>query len=300
MSDIKTLIDRLYRTYLEPPDFRPIEVQLAGPLTADATDTILTVSGFIVPEDEDLLKVGSIIEVDQELMQVIAYDQGLSQITVIRGFLSTTLTSYGVGLVLGKLAPTYPRSSVYEAVADNIITLYPKLYTVNTVNLVTIANGIAGIEDPLAVEVLEVWPDGMQNDIDYHARIVDFHPAVGGRAVITNHWMGALWVKYRRRFAKVTSEADTLTALGLDDRWVNIVIIGAAADLMAGRDIPSAQTEWIQQVLQAENIQVGQRSSVAVGLARYRELLITRAESEMSAEYRPKVRMRNAFDQVAR
>jgi len=233
-------------------------------------------------------------------MQVISYDQGLSQIGGIRGFLSTPLTSYGVGLTLGKLAPVYPRSSVFEAVADNIITLYPKLYTVNTVNLVTIATSIAGIEDPLAVEVLEVWPDGMQNDVDYHARIVDFHPAVGGRAVITNRWMGALWVKYRRRFGKATSEADTLASLGVDDRWVNILMVGAAADLMAGRDIPAAQTEWVQQVLQAENIQVGQRSSVAVGLARYRELLTPRAESEMSAEYRPKVRMRNAFDQVAR
>lgn len=300
MSDIKTLLDRLYRTYLEPPDYRPIEVQLTGPLTADENDNVITFSGFVVPEDQDLLKIGSLLEVDQELMQVLSYDLSTSQAGVIRGYLSTPLTSYGVEKVIGKLAPSYPRSSVFEAVADNIIQLYPKLYSVNAANLVTINGNIAGIEDPLAVEVVEVWSDDFSSTVDHDARIVDFHPAVGGRAIITNMNRGSIWARYRRRFGKATSEADTLASLGVDDRWVSIVMAGAAGDLMAGRDIPAAQTEWVQQVLEAESIQVGQRTSVAVGLARYRELLITRAESEMSAEYRPKVHMRNPWKQVVR
>ena len=118
MSDIKTLIDRLYRTYLEPPDFRPIEIQLAGPLTADATT--LTVFGFVVPEDQDLLSVGSIIEVDQELMQVVSYSPASAEAEVIRQFLSTPSTSFTDEIKIAKLAPSYPRSSVFEAVANRI------------------------------------------------------------------------------------------------------------------------------------------------------------------------------------
>jgi hypothetical protein len=300
MSTVGELLDRLYRTYLEPPDARPIEIQLTGPLTADAADNILTVSGFVVPEDADLLKVGTILEHDQELMQVISYDLGTSEVGVVRGFLSTPLTSYGTEKVVGKLAPSYPRSSVFEAVADNIIQLYPKLYSVNTVNLVPIQGNIYGIGDTLAVEVLEMWRDGSGGDVDFDARMVDYHPAVGGRAVISNVFRGGAWIKYRRRFGKATAETDTLASLGVDERWVAILMAGAAADLMAGRDVPAAHTEWVSATLEAESIQVGTRSSVAVGLARYRELLITRAESEMSAEYRPKVHMRSPWKQVVR
>jgi len=297
---IAELIDRLFRTYLEPPDFRPVEIQLTGPLTADVNDNIMTVAGFIVPEDQDLLAIGTVIEVDRELMQVLSYDPSLNQIGVIRGFLSTPLTSYGVENKLGKLAPMYPRESVFQSVADNIIQLYPKLYSVNVSNLVTVNNNIAGMEDPLAVEVVEVWRDGVSNDVDFDARMVDYHPAVGGRAVITNVLSGGIWIRYRRRFGKPTDETTTIESLGVDERWVNIVMAGAAGDLMAGRDVPATSTEWVQNTLQAESIQVGQRTAVAVGLARYRELLITRAEAEMSAEYRPKVHMRSPWKQVVR
>ncbi len=98
--------------------------------------------------------------------------------------------------------------------------------------------------------------------------------------------------------AKATSEDDTLTDLGLDERWVNIVMTGAAADLMTGKDIPASRTEWVKSVLEAENIRVGTRMSIAGGLRQYRNMLLDDASKEMKAEYGPKIRMRNPMRSI--
>ena len=91
---------------------------------------------------------------------------------------------------------------------------------------------------------------------------------------------------------KAVEESDVLADLGLDERWSTIVLIGAAADLLVGRDVPAAQTEWVKSVLEAENIRVGTRMSISGGLRQYHGLLLKAAMKEMKAEYRPTVRMR--------
>ncbi len=95
-----------------------------------------------------------------------------------------------------------------------------------------------------------------------------------------------------------TSESDRLEDLGVDPRWAQIVVVGAAADLLVGRDVPQARTEWVQAVLEAENIRVGSRMSIAGGLRQYRNMLIQDAQAEMKAEYRPRVNIRTAINQV--
>ncbi|GAG30296.1 unnamed protein product, partial [marine sediment metagenome] len=119
------------------------------------------------------------------------------------------------------------------------------------------------------------------------------HPLAGGRAfIVDSRQSGAMWFRWRRRMNKPTAETDTLEELGVDERWVSIVMAGTAADLMAGRDIPASETEWIKSVLEAENIRVGARMSIAGGLRQYRNMLLTDAMKEMKAEYRPKIHMR--------
>jgi hypothetical protein len=184
---------------------------------------------------------------------------------------------------------------LFQAVADNIMQLYPRLYTVTAENLVEVSGGVSGTDDDLAVEIVSVWHGDFEQGPEVNAKIVDYHPAVGGRAVLASIPQGSIWVRYRRRMGNATSELDELGALGVDDRWVGILMVGAAADLFAGRDLPMSQVEWVSAVLQAENIEVGTRADLAVGLARYRELLIGRAEKEMAAEYKLNVHMNDAI-----
>ena len=88
-----------------------------------------------------------------------------------------------------------------------------------------------------------------------------------------------------------TAESDVIADLGVDERWVNIVMIGAAATLFAGRDIPAANTEWVSATLEAENIRVGSRLSIAGGLRQYRNQLLSDASKEMKAEDSQKVKV---------
>jgi hypothetical protein len=278
------VIARLFRTYLYPPDYQPATTFQATPVTDDPSDITWNLGEFAVPEDENLMRQGSIIESGQELAIVRQYSEDTNTVFVQRGEYKTPVEAHATGDPV-ILSPPYSRFSAFQAVADNIIQLYPRLSTMASANLVEVANGIAGLGDDLGVEVLSVWAGDYTRRPDIDAKIVDFHPAVGGRAVIMNVPSGSFWLRYRRRMGSSESETDLLKDLGVDPRWVNILVAGAAADLFAGRDLPASQVEWVSQVLQAENIKVGTRADLAVGLARYRELLIDRAEAEMDAEY---------------
>ena len=297
MTTVADALHRLYRTYLLPPDAQPPSTFLD--LSTDAVTGGVQLTPFTIPEDEELMRGGMIIEIGSELMLVTSYDEGTRVAAVQRGAFGTPAATHEEGdLVL--LNPSYPRHSAFEFLGDNIITLYPTLYTVSSDNLVSIQSNISGIPDELAVEVIEVWPGDWTNDIELDARIVDFHPTVGGRAVITNLGHGSIWLRYRRRMKRPLLDTEELEDLGVDDAWVNILMAGVAADLFAGRDLPASHVEWVGGVLQAENIPVGTRAQLSVGLARYRELLIERAQKEMRAEYKAKVHLRQPAKMMTR
>ena len=294
MATVRDVIERLYRTYLTPPDYQPATTFMATPTTADHGDITWNLGEFSVPEDENLVRQGSILEVNQELAIIRAYDEQSNTVFVERGVYGTPVEAHATGDAVILNTP-FSRYSAFQAVADNIMQLYPRLYTVTAENLVEVTNGVSGTDDDLAVEVVSVWQGSFDLGPDINAKIVDYHPAVGGRAVLASIPQGNIWVRYRRRMGNATSELDLLGDLGVDERWVGIIMVGAAADLFAGRDLPMSQVEWVSAVLQAETIQVGTRADLAVGLARYRELLIGRAEKEMDAEYKLSVHMNDAI-----
>jgi hypothetical protein len=288
---VGSIIDRLYLSYLTPPGAQDPMCQLAASVTLPTQQTIV-LGSFVVPEDSALVRMGSLIEIDQEVMRITGWDADTSTATVDRGVYSTVATTH----LTPKMVhfPQFPRSTVFEAVADNILTLHPSLFTISTVLLNPAGYKVYRLNDNLAVDVKEVWPDGETQNVDLHAKVVDYHEAAGGRALLTNQYTGNVWARLVRRMGKATSEDDTLTEVGMDERWVNVVMAGAAADVMAGRDIPAAQTEWVKSVLEAENIRVGTRMSIAGGLRQYRAILLREARKEMKAEYRTSVHMRKA------
>ena len=288
MSDVRNLIDRCFRTYLEPPSARAAFARLSGAITDAGTS--LVIGSWVVPEDEEMMRAGVALELDSELVDVLSYDEFTSTCVVERGVEGTTATAHADGAKV-KLSPKFARQSVFEAVADNIIGLFPDLYTTESALLVS-AGGVAPLDDALAVSIIDIWTGANGTGGSIEGRIVDYHPQVGGRALILDSAAGQVWVRYRRRFASVTSEDDTFTDIGLDPRWANIVVIGACADLMAGADLEASHVDWVTQSLAAETVPVGTRAQLATAMARYRELLVDRAKSEMRSEYKARVRMR--------
>ena len=292
-TTIAEVIDRTYRQFLTPPDAQTISTRLVGGI--DEATEYMTLDNFAIPEDEQLMRSGVIIELDQELCQVLEWNVGSKAARVKREQYSTVGAPHLDGTLV-YVSPPYTRKDVYDAVGDNIVSLYPKLFTVYSQQLIPIGPGIYPLEDELAVTLIDVTADGLAGRHKVDGTIVDFHQLAGGRAVLTNIPVGDAWVRYRRRMKSPSFETDEIDQLGVDERWVNIVVIGTAADLMAGRDVAATQVNWVNGIMQTEGIPVGARSDVAVSLARYRELLIDRFSKEMRGEYKPTVHFRNPFE----
>lgn len=302
MTTVQYLIDKTYRQILEPPSAQPALTSFATGLTIGNFD--FTRGDFEIPEDENLLRLGSVIEAGQELMRVSAYDSALGTVTVRRAVLGTVEEDHAIGDPI-KLSPPFTRLDVFDAVRNNIISLYPRLWTVKTYTVSAVNGGsVFTLPDPLIVELIEAQPDQqIGGSLNFHGRIVDYHQFVDGRALILNTPIGGqVWARFRRRFGVAVAESDVLEDLGLDSVWEQIVVVGAAADVLAGRDVPEVNTEWVQSTLEAENIRVGSRLSLAAGLGQYRDLLLNRFANEMLAEDSSGVamQMNDPFQQVAR
>lgn len=295
MSTVGAVIDRIYRTYLQPPDAQP-PLFLNGVLMDDTT-TSMTAGAFAIPEDEQLLRVGVLVEAGQELMRVRSYSSTSNVLTVERGAEGTTATSHAADVKV-TISPPYPRMSVFEQVRENITALSPRLYTVRSDALVHISQGVYGVPDSLALHPVRAYDDA-GNTVNIQGHIIDFHRHASGRAFVAP-FHGNLWLTWRRRMGVATSEADTLADLGVDEQWVTIIMAGVAADLMSGRDISAAHVEWVTRAMTAETISVGTRQSIGAGLAQLRDYLLERFAKEMDAEYRPTVRMRDPFESMVR
>lgn len=295
MSTVGAVIDRIYRTYLQPPDAQP-PLFLLGLLMDDST-TSMTAGAFAIPEDEQLLRVGVLVEAGRELMRVTAYNATTKVLTVQRGVEGTTAAEHLLNAKV-TISPPYPRQSVFEQVRENITSLSPRLYTVRSDALVHISQGVYGVPDSLALHPVRAFDDA-GNTVDIQGQIIDFHRHASGRAFIAP-FNGNLWLTWRRRMGVATAETDTLADLGVDEQWTTIIMAGVAADLMSGRDISAAHVEWVTRALAAERIQVGTRQSIGAGLAQLRDYLLERFAKEMDAEYKPKVRMRDPFESRVR
>lgn len=296
MTTVKALMERTYRQILEPPDAQPASSRLSSTLLVGGNTLVLTT--FDVPEDENLVRLGSILEIDEELVQVVEFDSASNTVTVLRAQLGTTEADHAVDAKV-KLSPPYPRIDVFNGIRDNIVGLYPDLWTVRTMVMNRIAPDVYPMDDPLGVEIVEMNPQTGGVTVNLDGRIVDNHPRLDGRGIVTNGVTnaGTLWVRYRRRFGTALSVDDSLSELGLEDVWQTLVMVGAAADMVAGRDIPAMNSEWVRAALEAENVRVGTRMSLAGGLAQYRGILMERFKREMRAEdsNKPKVHMRQVY-----
>jgi hypothetical protein len=289
MTTVGAVIDRLFLQTLTPPDSQPAMFALDGAISS--SDTTLSIGSFAVPEDAALLRQGVVLDVGLESMRVVSYSLGASTMEVEREIYSTTAVAHDEGDQI-IMSPVFARSTVFQAVADSITTLYPALTSTDTENFVSVGNGIFPIVNDLAVEVIEIWEGGMGEDlISVEGRFVSFHPLVGGRALLAETGSGIVWCRYRKRMGVALSEDDLIDDLGVDDRWVNIVLAGAAADLMSGKDVPAVHTEWVSATLEAENIRVGTRMSIAGGLRQYRNILLMDAANEMVAEDSQKIKV---------
>jgi len=296
MAAVSTLVDRIYRDFLNKPDDLSAFSRLDGAIT-DTTGTTLTYeSGLFSSEEENLLGNGALVEVDQELMLVTAANTSTRTLTVSRGYAGTTAATHADETNIF-INPTFPRKSVFDAVADNIVRLYPSLYNVTTTN---VTSGSTYAEVPAStVEILTSYVQNASGEQYTSAGIEllrDFPPSTTNTAVqFYNTSSGkTVHLVIKRKFVRPTSETvDLATDCLISDEYEQIVMVGAVADIVGATDVDASTQEFITEKLAAENYPIGSGERLRNALLRLRSLLIDEARGNLRSLYPAPVSIMN-------
>ena len=296
MAAVSTLVDRIYRDFLNKPDDLSAFSRLDGAMS-DTTGTTLTYeSGLFSSEEENLLGNGALVEVDQELMLVTAANTSTRTLTVSRGYAGTTAATHADKTNIF-INPTFPRKSVFDAVADNIVRLYPSLYNVTTTN---VTSGSTYAEVPAStVEILTSYVQNASGEQYTSAGIEllrDFPPSTTNTAVqFFNTSSGkTVHLVVKRKFVRPTSETvDLATDCLISDEYEQIVMVGAVADIVGATDIDASTQEFITEKLAADSYPVGSGERLRNALLRLRSLLIDEARGNLRSLYPAPVSIMN-------
>lgn len=295
MAAVSTLVDRIYRDFLNKPDDLAAFSRLDGAITD--SDTSLTYEdGLFSVEEENLLEAGALVEVDQELMLVTDANPSTRVLTVSRGYAGTTAAAHSDKDNIF-LNPTFPRKSVFDAVADNIVRLYPSLYNVTTTN-VTSTSTYAEVPAS-TVEVLTSYVQNASGEQYTSAGIEllrDFPPSTTNTAVQFYNTSNGKTVHLviKRKFVRPTAETDDLaTTCLISNEYEQIVMVGAVADIVGATDIDATTQEFITEKLAQENYPVGSGERLRNALLRLRSLLIDEARGNLRSLYPAPVSIMN-------
>ena len=296
MAAVSTLVDRIYRDFLNKPDDLSAFSRLDGAMS-DTTGTTLTYeSGLFSSEEENLLGNGALVEVDQELMLVTAANTSTRTLTVSRGYAGTSAAAHSDNDNIF-VNPTFPRKTVFDAVGDNIVRLYPSLYNVTTTN---VTSGSTFAEVPATtVEILNSYVQNATGDQYTSAGIellTNFPPSSTNTAVQFYNTSNGKTVNLviKRKFVRPTAETDDLsTTCLLEDEYEQIVMVGAVADIMGATDVDASTQEFITEKLAAENYPVGSGERIRNALLRLRSLLIDEARGNLRSLYPAPVSIMN-------
>ena len=320
MSNIGNLVDRTFREYLEPMDDLVSYTTLSTGVN-DSITSIVFDGDMLSIEEEDTLDKGTIIEINQELMICTDLNAVTNTITVKRGMKGTTAAAHTAGDII-KISPPFPRKVVFDAVKDQINNLFPTLFAVETQSvvastgytllgahdapgtnnyLVSILSAISQYTDfatgsdstgtifqPVTSSLIELPnpftftdSDGVSRTITYTTGPSVVH-AIQFSSIAQGH---TVLVTFKKKFIEPTAESDTLTSIGLEPEYEPIIMAGVAAQMIAGKDIPTATTDYISDQMAVSNFPVGSSNNIRNSLLQYQQLLVNQARKYLRAKY---------------
>lgn len=280
MATVGDLVDRAYRDSLAAADDQPARIQLEG--SVDSTQaTLVWKAGLLAPDEEEVLAPGIVVEFGQEQVYILASDLAMRSLTVVRGFGGTTAQAHSAD-ALGTISPLVTRQTVFDAVADNVVALYPALYRTET-SPVTIGQQFTEA-DSHAETAVDLWYQDGSRWCRAGVRLVkDFAPSFTGRALFTDAPAGkAAHFTYRARFTRPTAESENLLDdLGVEDEWERVVLIGTLSQVLAGRDLETLSQEFVTEQVAQQNYPPGMSTDLSAKMYRYYRQLLDDASKQL-------------------
>ena len=319
-TNIGGLVDRVFREYLEPADDLNSYTSLSSGIN-DSVTSISFNSALLTQEEEDVMDAGTLIEINHELLYCTDISTVNDTVTVVRGARGTTAAAHSSGDIV-KIAPAFTRKAVFDAVCDQIKNLYPTLYAVETVEstsgtgytllgsydspgtnnyLVTPIKAISQYTDwsagsdqtgltfkGVGVEMIDLPNPFTYTDSTSTERTITY--TTGPSVVHALQFSGiasghTVYVTFKKKFIEPTAEDNTISNIGLETEWEPIIMAGAAAQMLSGRDIPSATADYITDQLGVATYPVGASSNIKNGLLSYQATLLEQAKKDLKARY---------------
>lgn len=276
MTTIAAIIERVYSDYLLPPGEQPTRFTVDTDGIDDSATSLPVDTALLSPEEEDLVGVATLLEVGSELMLVEAVTgDPPTSLTVRRGMYGTTAAAHAEDDFVF-LAPDFPRSVVFNAVADTIEALWPDLWTVAVEETYATT---APIELPAAVaEIVDIRAEinGKWQQIPGWDELQDFPLVSTGVAVQVGGVSVSvpLHVYYKKKATRPTVEADLLADLAVETGWVKVIAVGAVAQVIANEDIDRATVDFITQALESEGFAAGAGADLRNSLLQFQSFLL--------------------------
>lgn len=282
-TTVGDLADRVYSDWLFSPEDQPVIVALASSVD-DSTDTWTYDDSTLSPDEEDLLAPGVIVEAGAEQARVKAADYDANSLTVTRGVNGTTAAAHAEGDEV-VVAPTYVRRAVVDAVIENVESLYPSLWYVDTEEIATSSTYVevpAEVITPLSL----LWASGDDYiDAPLPQLLPNFPPSSTGKAIRTVGCASerTAYFTFRSKFARPGDEDADVGEAGVERQWERIVVVGAAAQVVASRPLDRLTAEYITEQLEREALPPGSPTDIRNGLLTLRDIWLRDAAGVLRA-----------------
>ena len=287
MSTVGQVIDRIYREWLTPASEQEGLGQLDGAID-DSTTSVTLSTDMISPDEQNHSAPGTVMEVGLEQMLIVTYDPNTKVATVVRGYNGTTAASHSDDdLVI--MRPKFARQVVFDAVADEVVSLHPPLWGYSTLTT-------TGQTEPIEVDadvvgIAEVtWLDINTDPKGGTARIIRNYPPVSsGRAIRLHVPEGkTTYLILKKEFSRPTAESDDLEAdILVRPEWEQIVIFGAASRVSSYVDPTKLDFDWATEFDQHQGNPTGTGTVLGRRLQSMRNDLLDRASRRLAKEYPP-------------
>ena len=264
--------------------------ELAAPMAPG--DTTFTVDAGTVTN----LSRG-LVEIDNELILVKAYDRTSGVVTVMgltngRGAEGTTAAAHSANTLV-TASPPFPRARIAEAVNDTIRGLYPALVVLATTEITNVsvvyqyempadAKGVRAV----ALQTIgpsRVWAQARNWKFDPRSNTTDF-PSGKSIQIFDGVTPGrAMRVLYEKEPAVLSADTDDFSAVtGYPDRVKDLVVWGACSRLIPAYDSARLQQQAVESTERAGLVPP---TSALKAASYYQQLYYQRLEEEKQRQF---------------
>lgn len=252
---------------------------------------------------------GSLISIENEIMLAYDIDGPGKSMTVLRGQLGTTAASHASATVI-EVNPRFPRAFIIDALKDEVrswkkiykvasasFTVTANSYVVDLTSTYASAHGVIDVQYSPQFAGQGSWKSagftalsGMK--LVRSADSDDISSGFGLHVPGGFPYSGEIRVLFAMPFTTTswTEATDVNSTVGLDASMEDIAPLGAAARLIAPRDIRRLDMSAQGEPDRPDGVQPGQALSVAANLRKLADDRIGQEAQELYAKYPVKIR----------